>query len=121
MSRTALGAVKRKGACVSAAVNHVLALGNGGCGTSVIFLVKEKAGFLTVFHVNIVLYAVFGNDGDGGYIVLSEIPALFLCHALKGAYIYVISQIDAVNFAAVISENIQQSGENDISALFNAQ
>ena len=96
----ALGSVHGKAAGVGKAVQHGKAVGQGCHCAAVIFLVQEKAGFLAVFKIHMVVNAVFADLSltAGGVGLAGQLkPALILGQALFVAQGHIVALVNAAN------------------------
>ncbi len=122
MLRPALRRVEGEGAGVRKAVEHPAALGKLCHRETVIFLIEEEAGLLTVLYVHGIVYPVLTNlrqralrRGQSG----QRKPALPLFHALEGANGDVVSLVQAANFLPVLAQQLHQRGKQRGFYLFH--
>ena len=101
----------------------MLAFGYACYRLSVIFLVEEKARFLSVFNIHAVTDAVFGYFCYGIFIFycFGHKPAFIFCHAFQFAYFYIIAFINTADFFAAAAQNFYQKRKNFRFAHFNTQ
>ena len=94
MSRAAHSCIQRKRACVGETIKYFFAARYFCYCEPIIFLIKEKARFLTVFNVHLVYYSVFGYLRYGRRNVRSKVafvPALVFGKSFKRSYGYVVA------------------------------
>ena len=121
---TALSRIEGKAACVSKAVEDMLALGNFGYGLTIIFLVQEEAGFLAIFHIHSVLDAIF-HDFCSYLAMIGQKrrlkPLLTLLHALKQANLHIIALEKATDILAHLLQNLDEQIKEHFLAQLDAQ
>ena len=123
MLRTAHGGIQRKRAGVGEAVENALAPCDFGNGEAVVFLVKEKSGFLSVFKIHGIFYSVFDYFRFGEIRVLNplkRIPALVFGKSLKASYGNVVTFVNSAYFLSVVGKYLVKCGKNYIFVFFYA-
>ena len=96
------------------AIQHPPALCQPGHGQAVVFLIQEKAGLLTVFHVHGVENTVFADLRDRAFrrvLAGQREPSLVLFQALQGADGHVVALKQAVHGLAVLLQHLHQQEE----------
>ena len=101
----------------------MLAFGNACHSLAVIFLVEEKACFLSVFNIYAVTDAVFNYFGYGIFVFhcFGRKPAFVFCHAFQFAYFYIVALINTADIFTAAAQNLYQHRENFFFAQFYAQ
>ena len=107
------------------AIQHMLAGTDPGHGQPVVLLVQEKAGLLSVHHVHMVAQAVFGDDGHQVGLRQGAAgngrDALAFGHALQFPDLHIVALVDALHVLAHFPQDLQEQGEQQLFALFDAQ
>ena len=122
--RAALRRIERKGAGMREAIEHTLVSGKLCHRQAVILLVKEEARFLSVFHIDAVINAVFADlrhrvcrRGQTG----QRIPALILRKPLLPAEGNIVPLKNAGDLLAVLAQHFHQQREHDVLAALHAE
>ena len=90
------------------AVKHSLAPRQPRHSLTVVFLVKEKAGFLPVFHVHGIIDPVFADLRDGALGMLGAPPALILLHPFQRADRHIVALENAGDLLPVRTQLVKQ-------------
>ena len=113
---------KRTG--VGEAVQHGFAPCQTRHRPAVVFLVKEKAGFLAVFKIHSVAHAVFHNLGDRfrrRRFTRQGEPALSFGKSFFFPQARVVAFVHAANGLPVGAQKIHQGGQQHVLALLHAE
>ena len=88
-------------------------------GFAVVFLVKEKSGFLTVFDIYDIFDTVF-LDRDTGIKRLAD-KAFVAFHAFLKAYFGIASFINAADVDAILLQDLDKGSKKESLELFDSK